>query len=963
MDTTFPAVGNIGGCTATLIGPEIVITSAHCFGPFADGCQSESQAIANKFFSISRSGSGVGDTVSYAIDGVVVFPGAYSPQSAGCPAGSVNNCGTLTVPYNFGLHRGKDVALLHLATSPTQTPPAIVANPMRVVTGINDSRRGPIAIHARLQPTLARSAIANIVGWGNDDFLTPSVRRSGQAAFDSSWDLFCDAFSSSCNNAPRPPSTCPFRNGIGDVQAQIFRTHRSKDSQGNFIGPNTGGGDSGGPLIVQGGTGPGQVPEVPDGEFVILGTLSSGSTTPKGTAEPFNQDRPSEYSVAFADDVGAWIERRLTDFDADGIPDFADNCPAVAELDQHDSNFDAELTKAAQGGVVFPSEGHVPDVNDNVLYAEHFHTWYKGDACDTDAVTELSSFDTENGTTGPCLVRLVGGASGSFVDPTRTCPSKLNTGIQFDSYIGRSTGDAPSAPGTSDPGFCACPTADSSDPDEQKLCQMANFGCFLANDRLFGTPTTGDPNDNWQSLTQRTPFGHDQIYPPLVTLFQERVDPFAGFVPRSLLTTWNFPLNLVNFRHASTDTAMAGLLWGHVLSMRPQPTTDFGNNYLPITATIGLGEVIKWVPSFKSKWVPGGWGDPRERVALGDVPWLSSASSSVDTYVIEERQLGSKEVTSRFSADGLRVLSQVAAGTAELLVGDDVATTRVFRSRQFPAVIVEPGTINFRGALVAGGSQIGGFLSGAGGASDPPGDQRAYGAQDRTLFLLHPDALGATLATQLVNPLGGRNEIRLSGDVPAAPLAMVWNTIEKTLFVADVAPGQALRMVAVSLDGISRELWRTRALRHLPERVFLSASPENEIVLSLSKIKGHPWSEVVLFNSAGLALHSADTEGDFLAGALASPIGITLPMERVASAQHGNLDVRLVTRRDTIPGVCGARWLSRHAAETTPFVLGHPKTDCRDRGGDDDDDEGDRGERDDGDRKGGDADDHDHPHH
>ena len=138
-DTSFPAVGFFTSkpgtsdrtCTGTLIGPQVVLTAAHCFGALAQGCLTLGQQIdALGTFVLSPGGTNnatTGDRFEVAIDGITFDPQAYTQdlnaQLRACSSNDARNCDkeVNTWPHDFGVHRSHDIALVHLAHAAPST--------------------------------------------------------------------------------------------------------------------------------------------------------------------------------------------------------------------------------------------------------------------------------------------------------------------------------------------------------------------------------------------------------------------------------------------------------------------------------------------------------------------------------------------------------------------------------------------------------------------------------------------------------------------------------------------------------------------------------------------------------------------------------------------------------------------------------------------------------------------------
>lgn len=98
------------------------------------------------------------------------------------------------------------------------------------------------------------------------------------------------------------------------------------------------GGDSGGPIVVNytslGATG---IPELPGGDPFVVAVGSSGNGTDIGPAT-WNAPPGSGDST----EMGSFLLSHIRDWDQDGVPDEHDNCPLAPNVDQSNSNEDAE---------------------------------------------------------------------------------------------------------------------------------------------------------------------------------------------------------------------------------------------------------------------------------------------------------------------------------------------------------------------------------------------------------------------------------------------------------------------------------------------------------------------------------------------------------------------------------------------------------------------------------------------
>lgn len=209
-DTRFPAVGylatspgsTVAECTGTLIGPQLVLTAARCFGAYAQGCISQSEAIRELgTFVLSPSGDLSGDRITIAIDGVQIDPKAYSPSLANCALDAKHTCGSESAswPHEFGIHHSHDVAVVHLSRP---VNPMTEAKPLEVITqnclpppgapgfplcavGSNFLETGTGAVYASFvgdDYTVIKGIVPTVPGCGAGDD-TANIRRAMDGHF------------------------------------------------------------------------------------------------------------------------------------------------------------------------------------------------------------------------------------------------------------------------------------------------------------------------------------------------------------------------------------------------------------------------------------------------------------------------------------------------------------------------------------------------------------------------------------------------------------------------------------------------------------------------------------------------------------------------------------------------------------------------------------------------------------
>jgi hypothetical protein len=984
FDTEFPAVGDISinngarYCSGTLIAPDLVLTAAHCFFSLGQGCADEQTWVAGTTFEVSAAGNGASFT-TIPVDGIVVHPAAFFKGTTCSPSQP------LSCPMNSesGLNFESDLAMMHLATAVTSV------TPMRVITDITDKMRKSSAswIHQFIDQTAdfaPTSAVRPyIVGWGDGDTVI-TARRSGQALFDlnpSIWDQLCGSLWTCLGDVNT--NSCSIDGKTSDHQITAIREHRLGAS-----GAVASGGDSGGPLIVAGGAqglngaGGGFPDMVPAGEPFVMGAFSGGGATltDKGNPAP-SGDLPGDYATTFYGVNGQWIEEIVDDFDGDTIPNEADNCPTVPNKGQADANFDAELELAPalsggcadyiSGGTGCPSyEGQPPGTFPAPAtgpYVAHWHKYYPGDACDGNASTAAFTRTIPNpvGTTAPCTVCLTVDTcftshTACAPSQTQTCSTTLNSGLRLVSLIGNSTGDARTTTGTTGSAACQCDYATDNFgtvlPNWHRNCALLTPPlrlCTVAQDSLFPTGLGG--NQGWFQLTAGQNVFHLPVrLSPLTTTHQEVSDLTVGPIA-STLTTWDFPADLSTFNQSPMATSMKAVLW---TSVRPgtfnfvggesPPMQNTPESYLPLQVNVVPQTIYVRTPP--PTCFPGRVGPPPGSVFSGNW-WVGTPPEAMPYYLVlasgappigESSDIGSQLLGSRFDSTSLGLLESVASGASDLFVGDDIVAGVPFHTASLATVVVEAGTTNVQGAFQVGSD---GQVTPVTPSSKPPTsadppDLRSYDAADAVLMALHVTAVGATVTSLDVHAALAGLQVTavqaVTGAAPVAPLAMAWNGAEASLYVLDGVPSpgrgkrSSLRLLRIDRDSNAVELWRLRA-DALPNGAFLSMSLQNERTLT---IVNDEWVEVATFDSNGSPLRSLRVRGRLGTAALALGQGFSLPLWR--HSEHGRdatslLDLRLITRADAAPQLCGTRWLRDHVDHGSPSVLGDPHEDCEDR--------------------------------
>lgn len=914
VDTVHTGVGRIAGCTAEWIGGSYAILAAHCVAETAQGCDRPRVALGlspscaqylnacrTPTFALTPSGIGTfGDSVAYDIDGLVIKPNAYGPTLSQCDANQVNSCSSGTETSNYNLNPGHDLALVHFRVGSGQPSPSTIAAPIRVLTSMTANASGTYTLQRSIDPSvrfgIGSNVVATICGWGrNDDPSSQTYRLSGTNTFllGPSWNVVgrSEQF---CNGAP----------AVGHTEVGV-PVQRWQNPDGTYFGASTAVGDSGSGLLVVGGSGPGQFPEISVGETAMMGVLSTGDQTLDGQTLGATNPGLAQYAPTFTPENGSWIEARLLDFDADGVSDSSDNCPFAANPDQADSNRDAE---DALG---------LPRI---------------GDACDEDAATageQSPARSFSNGETGPCDTWTISYGTTAHVSFSSggTCPRRLTSVVDLNSWIGFSYGDAPPATGASQPSYCDCPFANDPSPGIRAQCFSSNFQCTAANDAGFPYLPSPTPS-NWRRI-RRYENGATAEYTPVAILHQDSsawAQGFDDFNANALVRTfWNFRADF------PSATNLTGLVWTHVTSftqvngygLQRQPYANHPNAYSGVSVALQNGTNTQVIPLNKNlwhKWWLNGVKSPSE------VPYLLFATGPSQTESFGLFSQGYfPRISSLFTPQALALASPLAGLTRDLLVADDVVAGGMPDGATYPtALLTVAGTAAVRGAFSFRGGKVDSIRVFTESPVVPL--VRAYGASAGRLFsLVNPATLDALDVNAAIAGAPTTTEVNLTGVATNQPLAMVWHAGERALFVADELPGGGgagqLRLLRIETDGRATELWRTR--QGVFPTVGLTVSSLGELVLSLWGNGLGVASEIVLLGVDGRALRSKSINGILQDAALANAAGITVGSAPVGG---GPLQVSLVARSTLVRGMCASNWLKSVADPGS--ILSDPTKNC-----------------------------------
>lgn len=999
----FNAVGWVvttgGGCSGAIVEADetggVILLAAHCVAALAQRCASEDQLTANATFAVYV--DGIKNDETYAIDRIVTHPRAFL-NIAACPQPAPP--GGFSCSTGGGIFSAEDLALAHFHKGVGGHPVSFWGiTPVPMLTSITDSN-SPFnttwSTHVVMDVAndfVSSSATTQVTltGFGTAD--TPNfMRRGGSGAFltrGPNWDVVAET-QHDCTESTANPFNCPADGAPHCKNANSLSVHRIPNGNGTFSGVASGRGDSGSPLLIHAGVALGDFSDLQGasgGPWFIIGALSGGSQ--KGSGPPpisATFDSTSNYAPTFSAVAGPWLEntvKSLTDdSDGDGINRWADNCPLVANPKQEDTNYVAEFVDEQRRqcadfpGQVCPTIHQVPTAGG--AFADAFHQFFPGDACDPVTSTEgaHSGVRFGSGLTGPCDVVTISGNQTSSAT-SGTCEQQEDTQLAFQSWTGNNAGSAAPVDGEAAPFFCRCDGSTIGDPDGKALdCGDPNahvVPCVVADDETQPGGTRAS-SAGWNSMTQRVfppkAAAYDAALYRVVSSFQERL---GNYPDRSVTRNWDFIVDRPLFGAAGA-TSLDGILWAHVtpnnsntMPTCPDRTTgsscllaDLDNHYLGMTGELHHGMVFNVIPGPTVIFHIGGWfdgvnGDPGPGAPFL-LPWFSFLQASTGTEILRLAGSQAAFATSSFAPSARTLLAGVAAGTSDLLVGDDVATGIRHATTPLAAVIVAHNTTGVLGALRVGTGAVQGVpVSPVGVPIDPP-DLRAFAAYDATLYSVHVASVGATVsALDVQAALGGiasSTTRAIYGVIPVNPMALVWNASNRSLYAVDRIPSgygrSRLRLLNIDVhSGQSFQLWQTTPNHNLPT-AFLSVGANGDLVLGLVGVDvghrrpscsehdhgqstketsrsetdddedsdGSGKTELVRLGRGGQAIESQDFDGTLVLSPLAVPAGVNVAIAQNSGGSKLPIRGELHPSAAFLPALCGANWLKSHADTT-----------------------------------------------
>lgn len=626
------------------------------------------------------------------------------------------------------------------------------------------------------------------------------------------------------------------------------------------------------------------------------------------------------------------------DSDHDKVSDLEDNCPYVFN-DQQDSNLDAELAVSRSAhpewSQSWPWEGRKPIPSDPPEYKQHWHDWYRGDACDKTAVVatrpKQATYHSHVQSGLGCIHITFGGVSSSSYDPNGSCPVAIEDGwLQQTGYRSSQTGFAPDVGGAYKPAACRCDVIKTN----REACQES-WGCRYGEDGAF--PISSD-NAPWFQVTTEREGNPNNWYASLVG--QTSIS-FRAPVPERTLSTkdsfWNpfYPYAQQDIARLGVPgaTSLSALYWTHVTFMPDGASwaENLNNNYVPLHAKIGPGVVFHWVPPFARKWRPGLWTRRFAGRKWGAINHMTFARTEAGSaIVVEQDEAGVSDVTTAFTPSALSALWLAAGGSAEILVADDHVASSNPGLAVPSALLLVPGTAQILGAFSATPAGVT-YEAAHELPAQPSTTLRSYDADTGMLYSLESVANELQLVSRPIADalLGNPTQTAVPiGGALKQPLAAVWAAGQRRLLVLDSDGGSgSLRLFAVGLDGAAVELWRTLEAPALPSEAFLSLGGFGEIVISYNL--GGGFEVISVRADDGQPLRSLRDSGALDGPATSDGYGFTLPRAQAPDENHPNMQLVYMARDAASVGVCGTSFFASLVGNQATRALGNPSMDCR----------------------------------
>lgn len=707
LDTVFPQIADVmNGCSGTLVAPDVVLTAAHCVTAFAEKCGNERSlmtAPGNANVQLMLDGMNVALTAD--ADATIVHPLSF-PDLSACKSTDQRNC---FPPNVHNVHIAHDLALIHLSGKFSGLPSATTYPRLSVVTDIFSNVGGTSnTLHRQLNQVADFGPSQQVwaCGFGINDVNNGGWRYRGLLEF---WQPSMP--NSNGNGWFWKGATYYTCNGPGSTNNDgTIYLNRTSVNGGTFNGAAPDHGDSGSPLLIQGGPlNSKNFPEFTTGQYVILGVANgvggaNETTLHLGDAGPaLDGSLTIYYAPTFGSTNGSWLDQHINDFDGDGFNNYEDNCPTVAN-DQRDSNLDAELELALP---TYPTDTGKPPTDFSSYGAvTHFWQYYKGDACDGDSSTQgLAARNiASQTTTGTCDSFSCQGCSCTSA-ASGTCFKTMSTGLNLDSWIGNQFGDAKSAPGSTQPAFCPCTAGNV------QLCKSSTQSdCPAAND---DAAPFGFSGHNFIAISQGRGIGDTNPFPAISTT---HVDPVTGYSPGPQQPSWDiladFPsLAFGGGAHQRGDKF--GVLWSHVTSFTPDSGTNENqrsvnrNNHYEYTDAYVQNHLdsLPWStcqngPVAVPLWDPWQWV---EHV----IDWgVMQRDGSGNTHVFGQTSNGTEELTGEFTVNALSAMAPLSNRTADWIFADDLVTGAINGGGPRAALVLAPGSSFAMSALNVGTTSV-----------------------------------------------------------------------------------------------------------------------------------------------------------------------------------------------------------------------------------------------------------------
>lgn len=336
------------GCSSVLVAPRVMLTSAHCVQNYALGCTTVAAAPLSVTF--AETGGGWANQASYDARTRAVRDLAWRPELfdlSQCPASATYNC---TTPLRTNIDHSSELVVLYLEDD---APPDVTPLPILIAHALDTSESAAeIGVFTDLADWVdSAEPVVTTVGYGDGShpYNLPGGVQTGRDYGVQRWLATQSEFdplngTEDCNTLAEPalrPAVVVKPKDLSWAQTGTPENALPGTQYPGFQHSTTGGGDSGGPVLVGAGASakgdqptplpnPGPGDSYDPSKNYIVGTASLWV---KG------QQLGTIYTPTWSQSAATFLLDALRDSDGDGfadpVDDDSDNDGCDDDIDQH----------------------------------------------------------------------------------------------------------------------------------------------------------------------------------------------------------------------------------------------------------------------------------------------------------------------------------------------------------------------------------------------------------------------------------------------------------------------------------------------------------------------------------------------------------------------------------------------------------------------------------------------------